>query len=75
MNALALHEIADIMENAFSEGEPVSVIKRLGYARVASRKHLVTLFDRQRRIDLLWELFLVGMLVLLTFVLFAGAVH
>jgi hypothetical protein len=74
MNALALHEIADILESAFQE-KPVSILKRLGFVPVKPRKTPLVLFDRQRRIDLLWELFLVGMLVLLTFVLFAGAVH
>jgi hypothetical protein len=35
----------------------MSLIRKLGFVPVVPRKHLVTLFDRQRRITLLWELF------------------
>ena len=51
------------------------IYKHLGFARVVPRKKPVVLFDRQRSIDLLWELLLVGLVVLLTFVLFIGQVH
>ena len=52
----------------------MSILKRMGYVPVKPRKTPLVLFDRQRRIDLLWELFLVSLIVLFFFVLFAGCV-
>jgi hypothetical protein len=49
--------------------------KRLGYVPVKPRKTPLVLFDRQRRIDLLWELFLVSLFMLLLFVLVVGCVR
>ncbi len=53
----------------------MSVLKRMGYVPVKPRKTPLVLFDRQRRIDLLWELLLVSLIVLFFFVLFAGCVR
>ncbi len=52
----------------------MSVLKHSGYVPVKPRKTPLVLFDRQRRIDLLWELLLVSLVVLFFFVLFAGCV-
>ncbi len=53
----------------------MTVLKRMGYTTVKPRKTPLVLFDRKRRIDLLWELLLVSLLVLFVFVLFAGCVN
>jgi len=52
----------------------MTIIKRLGYVPIKPRKTPLVLFDRHRRIDLLWELLLVSLIVLFFFVLFAGCV-
>ncbi len=73
MNALALHQLADIMEGAWN-GRPTVLLKKRGWkVRIGPAKEPTTmLFDRRRRLNLLWDLFFVALFILLLFALIAG---
>ncbi len=72
MNALALHELADIMEGAWNGRRPVILKKRGWKVRVGPAKEPTMLFDRRRRINLLWDLFFAALFLLLLMALIAG---
>ncbi len=79
MNALALHELADIMEGAWNGShrmqsrKPVLFKKRGWKVRMGPAKEPTMLFDRRRRITLLFELFLIALFALLLYVLVTGS--
>ena len=74
MNALALHELADIMEGAWngSSRKPMIFKKRGWKVRVGPAKEPIMLFDRRRRIILLWDLLFIALFILLLVALVAG---
>ena len=72
MNALALHQLADIMEGAWN-GRPQVLPKKRGWkVRIGPAKEPIMLFDRRRRIVLLWDLLFIALFILLLVALVAG---
>ncbi len=73
MNALALHELADIMEGAWNGSKKPVILKKRGWkVRMGPAKEPTMLFDRRRRIVLLWDLLFIALFLLLLFALIAG---
>ncbi len=72
MNALALHELADIMEGAWNGRPPMQAKKRGWKVRMGPAKEPIMLFDRRRRIILLWDLLFIALFILLLVALVAG---
>ena len=73
MNALALHELADIMEGAWNGSRKSMKAKKRGWkVRIGPAKEPTMLFDRRRRIVLLWDLLFIALFILLLVALVAG---